>query len=92
MRQRNIPVKEFLTKLNSLAKYAPGMTNSKIIKLDMFRGMRSNIAKNVMMRDNLPKTFSEALDQVLRSKTIRQCMAKDKKLSKEPTPPALVQR
>lgn len=42
------------------------MVNSKGGKLDVFiGGLRLNIAKDVMMRDNSTKTFSEAFDQAL---------------------------
>lgn len=53
-------IKEFSTKLNSLAKYALSMASLEIGKLDVFIGeLRSNITKDVMMRDNPPKTFLE---------------------------------
>lgn len=77
-------LKEFFTKLNSLAKYTRGLANSKQDQLDVFMGkLRLDIAKDVIMEDNSPKTFSKALDQVLISKTIRQWMTRDKKLSIE---------
>lgn len=36
LRQRNMLVKKFSTKLNSLAKYRPGMANSERGKPNMF--------------------------------------------------------
>lgn len=43
-------IKEFSTKLNSLAKYAPGVANSENGKLGVFiEGLRPDIAKNVIM-------------------------------------------
>lgn len=51
-------IKEFLIKLNSLAKYVVGMANSKRGKLDVFMGgLKLYIVKDVMIRDNLPKNF-----------------------------------
>lgn len=44
------------------------------------------------MGDNSPNTFSNALNQTLKSKTKRQHMARDKELSEESTPLSLVQR
>lgn len=81
-------VREFSTKLNSLAKYAPSMANSERGKLDVFiKGLRPNIVMNVVMRDNPPKNFLKALSHALRFKTMSQCMARDKELLEEPTPP-----
>lgn len=53
-------------------------------------GLRPNIAKDVIMRDNLPKTFSEAFGWALRFETKKQKIAKDKELPVEPTPSAVV--
>lgn len=65
-------VREFLTKLNSLVKYALRVTSLKKDKLDVFIGrIRSNIAKDMIMRDNHPRIFSEAFDQAFRFKAIR---------------------
>lgn len=51
-------VKEFLTKLNLLAKYTLGMANSGRGKLNIFiRDLRLDIAKDVIILDNLPMTF-----------------------------------
>lgn len=72
LRQRNILVREFSTKLNSLAKYALDITSSQRNKLDMFmRELRPDITKVVMMRENPPKTFLEALAITLGFETIR---------------------
>lgn len=76
-------VREFSTKLNSLAKYALRMVNSERGTLDMFiRGLRPNITRDVIIRDNPHRTFLEAFDLALRSKAI----AKNRELSEEPTP------
>lgn len=62
-RQRNMSVREFLTKLNSLAKYASSMANLERGKLDVFMGrLKVDIANDMMIRDNLPKTFSEGFN------------------------------
>lgn len=46
LRQRNMLVKKFSTKLNLLAKYKPDMANSERGKPNMFiEGQRLNIAK-----------------------------------------------
>lgn len=65
-------IKEFLAKLNSLAKYASSMGSLKRSKLDVFiGGLRPNIAKDVMMGDNPFKTFLEAFGRALRFEAIR---------------------
>lgn len=62
-------VKKFLTKMNSLKKYAFGMASLERGKLDVFmRGLRLDIANDVMIKDNPPKTFSKAFNLALRSK------------------------
>lgn len=53
LKQRNMTVKKFSTKLNSLAKYALGVANSDRGKLLVFlRGLRFDIMKDVIMGDN----------------------------------------
>lgn len=77
--KRNMSIKGFSTKLNSLPKYVHGATNSERGRLDVFMGeLRPNIAKDVMMRDNPPKSLSDAFGQTLRSKTMRQHVARDR--------------
>lgn len=50
-RQRNMSVREFLTKLNSLAKYASSMANLERGKLDVFMGgLKVDIAKDLRPR------------------------------------------
>lgn len=66
-------IREFSTKLNSLAKYALGVANSDRGKLEVFlRWLRSDITKNVMMGVNPPKSFSLDLHKALRSETMKQ--------------------
>lgn len=60
-----------MIKLKFLAKYTSGKTNLKRDKLNVFIGeLRPNIVKDVLIEDNPPKTYSNALDNALRSETI----------------------
>lgn len=55
-------VKEFSTKLNSLVKYALSVANSNRGKLEVFlEGLGFDIAKDITMEDNLPRSFFKAL-------------------------------
>lgn len=65
-------VRKFSTKLNSLAKYTFSMANLERGKLNVFmRWLRPNIAKYLIMRYNLSKTYLEALERAPRSKTMK---------------------
>lgn len=51
--------RDFLTKLNLSTKYTSSVANLEWDKLDMFMGgLRPDIANDVMIGDNLLKTFS----------------------------------
>lgn len=55
-------VREFSTKLNFLAKCALRIASSDKGKLEVFLGgFRSDIAKDVMIQDNPPKSLLKAL-------------------------------
>lgn len=55
-------MREFLIKLNSLAKYAPNMANSKKGELDVFlERLKLEITKDIMIGDNSPKISSKVL-------------------------------
>lgn len=55
-------------------------------------GLRLEIAKDVIIGDNLLKSYSKALGKILKSEIMRQCMARDKELLDELIPPNLIQR
>lgn len=65
-------VREFSTKLNSLAKYTLRVANLNNDKLKVFLGgLKSDIIKEVMMRDNPLRFLSEALGRVLKLEAIK---------------------
>lgn len=53
-------------------------------------GLRLDIVKGMIIRDNLPKTFLKAFGQALRFEAMRQYMVRDKELLEESTPLAQV--
>lgn len=58
-------IKEFLTKLNSLAKYALGVANSDRGKLEVFLGkLIVDITKDVLMGDTFPKYFLKVVGRL----------------------------
>lgn len=68
----SMTIKEFSTKLNSLAKYASTVANSNKGKLKVFLGgLKSKITKDMKMRDNPHKFLLEALDRALKSNVMR---------------------
>lgn len=68
-------VREFSTELNCLAKYSPEVASSKRGKLKVFLGgLRSNIAKDVMMRDNPSRSLLEAFGRTVRLEAMRHRM------------------
>lgn len=72
LKHSNRTIKVFSTKLNSLAKYALGVDNLDRGKLEVFLGgLRLDIAKDVMIRYNPPRSLSKALGKALRSETVR---------------------
>lgn len=63
--------------MNALAKYASRVIRKNIGKIEIFNGgFRSNISKDVMIRDYAPRSYSKALSRALRIKTMRQKMTR----------------
>lgn len=64
-------MKKFSTKLNDLSKYALEMANMNLSKIEIFlSGLRSDIVKDVMIRDQITKSYLEALNRVQISNVI----------------------
>lgn len=57
-------VKWSFTKLNSLAWYTLGVANTNNEKTEIFvNKFRTNIDKDVLTRDNPPKSYTEEVDK-----------------------------
>lgn len=79
MGQEHITIKEFSTKLNAFVWYAFGVTNTDKGKIKIFiNGLRSNIAKDVLIRDNPPRSYSGALGKTFNLEIMRQRMTKER--------------
>lgn len=72
-------VTEFSTKLNVVVQYNLGVANIDTSKIEiLFNKLRSNISKDVLIRNNPPISYSKALSRALRLKVIRQKIVKEK--------------
>lgn len=79
--------KEYFTKLNTLAKYALGVANTNMSKIEvLFGGLKSNIAKDVIMGDHASWSYLDALSKVLKLNAMRQRMAKERRMPDQPIP------
>lgn len=60
-------VMKFSTRFNSLIQYAFSVANNDKGKMKIFiNRLRLNIAKDVLTRDNPPKSYSDMLNRALR--------------------------
>lgn len=65
-------VKELFTKLNALVWYAHTMAKNNKGKIETFiNRLKLDIAKDVLTKDNPPRSYSKVLSKVLRSKVMR---------------------
>ena len=61
-------VKEYSTRFNSLARFAPGLVSTPRLRLDrFFQGLDPVIALHVTAGPSPPQTYAEALDRALRA-------------------------
>ena len=61
-------MKEYSVRFNSLARFAPGIVSTPELRREkFFLGLRSEIARDVMIGAEPPHTYIEALDRALRA-------------------------
>lgn len=72
-------IKEFFTKLNSLAQYALGVANTNKGKMKIFiKKLKADIIKDMLIGDKPLKSYTEAVGRVQQSKAITMRMAKER--------------
>ena len=68
MQQGSSTVKEYSVRFNALARFAPGIVSTPVLRRDNFvHGLKPEIARDIMTGADPLQTYSEALRRAMRA-------------------------